>query len=195
MIIGQNFYQLLTFSAKCEIIEFVETLSAKAVKVRFLGMKKTVIAALSAALMIALSGCGKANEDAATFTAKPTEKTEAPVADVVEESQLDPAEMTKLYKTPSQFETIDTSLEDPSTATMKFIFEEDEKARISGIYYTIDDHLVMVNYAYTDDNKVKIVAFAESTLVADLEFALPEYDPNAGFTEHEGYYFKGYKFD
>ena len=70
MIIGQNFYQLLTFSAKCEIIEFVETLSAKAVKVRFLGMKKTVIAALSAALMIALSGCGKANEDAASIRAR-----------------------------------------------------------------------------------------------------------------------------
>ena len=80
-----------------------------------------------------------------------------------------------------------------SKGIIKFIFEEDEKARISGIYYTINDHLVMVNYAYTDDNKVKIVAFAESTLVADLEFVLPEYDPNAGFTEHDGYYFKGYK--
>ena len=158
-------------------------------------MKKTATAALAAALMIALSGCGKGNEDAATFTAKPTEKTEAPVTEVVPESQPDPAEMAKLYKTPSQFESIDTSLPDPSTATIKFIFEEDEKARISGIYYTIDDHLVMVNYAYTDDNKVKIVAFAESTLVADLEFTLPEYDPDAGFTEHDGYYFKGYKFD
>ena len=106
--------------------------------------------------------------------------------------------MKRAFKKPSDFERVDMSLADPSTAAMKFIFD-DENKRITGVFYSVGDYVVSVTYSYTDDSKVRIVAgmqFGSKFITADdAEFTLSAYDESVGITEHEGYYFKGYKFD
>lgn len=159
-------------------------------------MKKRFTAALMLAAVIAMCGCqSRANEDAATFTARPTESTTTTttVMPVQELPEVDPEEMKALFKTPAEAVQIDTSLDDPSTAEMKFLF--DDKKRIVGISYMIGEHPIMVNYAYVDEKSVKIVAFAESAIVDQKKYDLPAFDETAGFTEKDGYYFKGYKFE
>lgn len=159
-------------------------------------MKKKIAAALMLAAVIGMCGCqSRASEDAATFTAKPTESTTTTVSvtPVQELPEVDPDEMKSLFKAPAQTVQIDTTQEDPSTAEMKFLF--DDKKRIVGISYMIGEHPIMVNYAYVEDTSVKIVAFAESVIVDQKKYDLPAFDAAAGFTEKDGYYFYGYKFE
>ena len=160
-------------------------------------MKKYAAAAAVMAAMIAFAGCGKGSDDAATFTAKPAAHTEA-AESAVDESIPDDEEMKRAFKKPADLEKVDTSLEDPSTAAMKFIFDDDSK-RITGVFYSFGDYVVSVTYSYSDDNKVRIIAgmqFGSKFITADdAEFTLPAYDESVGIAEHEGYYFKGYKFE
>ena len=163
-------------------------------------MKKIVAAGMLLAAIVSMAGCGAA-EGTATFTAKPTQSTTttttAAAATAAPADQLPPVdhdEMKNLYKAPAEVVTIDTAQEDPSTAEMKFLF--DNKKRVVGISYMIGEHPIMVNYAYDDATKsVKIIAFAESAIVDEKKIDLPELDESAGFTEKDGYYFNCYKFE
>lgn len=162
-------------------------------------MKKIIAAGMLLAAVISMAGCGAA-EGTATFTAKPTQSTTttttaAAGTEVLEQMpEVDHNEMKNLYKVPAEVVKIDTSLEDPSTAEMKFLF--DNKKRVVGISYMIGEHPIMVNYGYDDATKsVRIVAFAESAIVDEKKIDLPEFDETAGFAEKDGYYFNGYKFE
>ena len=160
-------------------------------------MKKKIAAAVMLAAVISMCSCStRANEDAATFTAKPTESTTTTTTAFVQQQlpEVDADEMKGLFKTPVDTVRIDPSQDDPSTAEMKFLF--DDKKRVVGIYYTISEHPIMVNYGYDDStNSVKIITFAESVIVDEKKIELPAYDAAAGFAEKDGYYFRGYKFE
>ena len=160
-------------------------------------MKKIFAAAALLAAVMIMAGCqGGKNEETAAFTAKPTQSTTT-VATVEEVEQIpaaDPTEMKSLFKAPKEAVEIDMTLDDPSTPEMKFLF--DDKKRVVGIYYTIKEHPIMVNYGYDDStSSVKIVTFAESVIVDQKKIDLPAFDETAGFAEKDGYYFKGYKFE
>ena len=92
------------------------------------------------------------------------------------------------YKKPAETVDIDLSKDDPSTDTMRFVF--DDEGKVSQCYYMIDDQETYVNYTYKD-GCAQIYAFMGDVLVADETIDISEYSADKGFTVIEGYYFKG----
>ena len=93
-----------------------------------------------------------------------------------------------LYKKPAEVVTLDLSKEDPSNDEMRFVY--DDAGRVSQCYYNIEDEEIYVNYKY-EDGAVQIYAFIRAVVVADERIEISEYSADQGFTEINGYYFKG----
>ncbi|MCR5120949.1 MAG: hypothetical protein K6B74_00855 [Ruminococcus sp.] len=161
-------------------------------------MKKICAAALLAAALTVLAGCGseaEKSEVAEITRAQSRDSAQAQQTQQPEElPDFSTDELKPLYKAPADFVKIDMTLDDPTTGEMKFLY--DGKGRVVCEAYTVENHSVRVDYAYDDNaNKVKIVAFMENRLVDEKSIDLPAYDDTVGFAEKDGYYFKGYKFD
>lgn len=110
------------------------------------------------------------------------------VGNPTEETEVD----ISTYRAPAEVVEIDLTAEDPSNADIRFVY--DELGRVSICYYKINGQVVSVNYNYQDDY-VQIFAFMGEFVTADEKIELPgEFDASAGFSQIDGYYFKGYDF-
>jgi ABC-type glycerol-3-phosphate transport system substrate-binding protein len=158
-------------------------------------MKKICAAVIAAAALTTLAGCGsdaQKSEVAEITRAQSITTTQAQQSAEMPEYSAD--ELKPLYKAPADFVKIDTTLDDPTTGEMRFLY--DGKGRVVCEAYTISEHPVRVDYGYDDtEKKVKIVAFMENRVVDEKSIDLPDYDETVGFADKEGYYFKGYKFE
>ena len=158
-------------------------------------MKRAIVFAACTALVLSFSACASESGGTESSTA---EASAASVAaeqpEQTEQTASEPQDDGIVYQTPADFKSIDLTAEDPSADDLTFAY--DDQGRISNIYYVVDGVNIGVSYNYNDDEgTVQILAFSGDTVAADETFTLGEYDPEGGFTEHEGYYFKGYSFD
>ena len=154
--------------------------------------KKITAAVIAAAAVIAMAGCSDGQTEDAAKSAPVS--SAAASSDSAKSAEAEFSELQAIFKKPAEFVSLDTSQDDPSTAEIKLLY--DDKKRIVGAYYTIEGHPIMANYAYDDNkNTVEILTFAESYIIDQTELQLPAYDAEAGFTENNGYYFRGYRFD
>ena len=96
------------------------------------------------------------------------------------------------YATPYETVKLDLTKEDPSNDVMRFEYYDD--GRIKRCIYQITGYEVTVSYNYLDGG-AQLQALLDETVVAAKQFTqIGEYDPETGFSVHEGYYFKGFTF-
>ncbi len=145
-------------------------------------MKKTIALILAALFVLAaFSACGK------------KETSVDPATDATEAGQLSFDDLLALYKAPAEVASPDLTAEDPSNDVITFNYNED--GSIKNYYVTIEGYKFLVTY--TDKgNYIQIFSFTEDgTVIADktVEYKAG-YDASVGFTEQDGYFFKGYTF-
>ncbi|MBR1738818.1 MAG: hypothetical protein IJ737_00860 [Ruminococcus sp.] len=155
-------------------------------------MKK--ITAITAAVILAsmLCACGDKSSDSTG-----TKETSAPsgntaTAEETNENKETPEPDEFGYLKPADAFDIDLTADDPSTEDVKFVY--DDEGRVVSIAYLVNGKQILVSYNYESADTVTVIAFADDTVAAMFDLPLPSFDPTAGFTEHEGYYFKGYAF-
>ena len=164
-------------------------------------MYKRILSAVMAALLLA--GCGAVdggNEkaDAAAKNAETTTDAEAAVSEQTEaETEAENIQETTDdfgFVIPSEAVSPDLSKEDPTDDTITFRY--DDQGRVESYAYMAGGKQTIVAYSYDDDkNTVWILAYVGEIVAADETIELPGgFDPSAGFTEHNGYFFKGYRF-
>ena len=144
-------------------------------------MKKLLLFALCLLLAVSLlAGCGK------TDTSK-TSNASAASDDTTEDPSI-------VYEKPVDVAGIDRTAEDPSNEVLTFNY--DKEGRVTGCNYVLDGHQIAIVYTYNDDeNTVQLTAFSDDIVAALEEYDLPgAFDATLGFTEYEGYYFRGYDF-
>ena len=146
-------------------------------------MKKTIALILAALVVLAaFSACGKK-----TVTTSPTDS--ATPADETENFN----ELLAIYKAPAEVVTLDLTKADPSTDELTFNYNED--GSVKNYWFTVEGKRFLVTY--TDKGTyIQIFAFTEGgTVIADetVEYKAG-YNANGGFTEQNGYFFKGYTF-
>lgn len=133
-------------------------------------MKKLFCMVIVLVMVLSIVGCSK-------------EKTTEPVS-----SKTDSIS----YKNPAELFELELNKDDISNEDIKFKY--DELGRITGCSYQYDGNDIYVNYDYSD-SEVQIYAFSNDVVADDQKIALTsEYNPDIGFVEHNGYYFKGYSF-
>lgn len=133
-------------------------------------MKKIVCLVFALLLTFCIAGCGAE----------------------IENSQENNSQSDIVFKTPAEVVEIDFEKDDPTTDEMKFVY--DDEGRIIQCYYNLEGHEIFISYTYEDET-VQIYAFSDSIVAADEQISLPgQYDSSIGFSEYQGYYFKGYQF-
>ena len=142
-------------------------------------MKKLLLFALCLLLTVPLlAGCGKADASK-TSNAPAASDSTAEDPDIV-------------YKKPADVAEIDQTAEDPSNEVLTFSY--DKEGRVTGCNYALDGHQIAIVYTYNDEeNTVQLTAFSDDLVAALEEYDLPgAFDAALGFTEYDGYYFRGY---
>ncbi|MBO4870179.1 MAG: hypothetical protein J5585_10765 [Clostridia bacterium] len=143
-------------------------------------MKKLI--SLTALLLLAAfiaSGCSAKNENS-----QESVKDSSAVS-----AENDGDKAVSAYKKPADAVKLDLTKDDPSNDDMRFVYDDD--GRVTQCYYKISGEQVYVSYTYKDGS-AQIYAFLGEILVADETIDLPAFDAEKGFSEIDGYYFKGF---
>ena len=162
-------------------------------------MKRTLIALLCISAVM-LTACGDDSSSSSrssassskttTAAAKTTKSTEADDKTTTEKAEeTPPADLS--FVLPADAVDPDLSKDDPSDDSIRFTYDSD--GRVESYKYDAGDKSFIVSYVYKESD-VQIYAYSGEIMVADEKFSLPEFDPDGGFTTHEGFFFKGYKF-
>ena len=100
--------------------------------------------------------------------------------------------VTSVYSPPAGLFAVDLTEEDPSNS--QITFQYDKRGRIALCSYQISGEDIRLQYSYNGEF-IQISGFSGSRVAETRQYqAKAEYDPSIPFSEHDGYYFKGFTF-
>lgn len=151
-------------------------------------MKKYICLALAAMMILTASACGKnSNESDSNDSVGTVSKSKSDFTPAVE------TDSSIVFTRPAEKEKLDLSKDDISTDTMWFTYNDNGTIEGCGYIDEAGDEL-HISYIYKDTG-VELMSFNGSLLVSDKMYRFDgEFSADIGFTEHDGYYFYGYKF-
>ncbi len=101
-------------------------------------------------------------------------------------------DMLKKFEPPANTIKIDMEAEDPSNDEITFTI--DGEGKIQNYTYTVNGIKVLMtyDYDYPEEGKLWALAFSEDgTVIGEKTFSFNRSENAKGFSEYEGYYFKG----
>ena len=159
-------------------------------------IRTIALLALSAALLTACGSAESGSEEkdtAAKTEAATAAETEA--AAETEQAETEAAGQDDFgFVLPKDAVSPDISKDDPSDDSISFKY--DDLGRVDSYTYQANGKKMVVGYIYDDEkSSVWILGYADEIVAVDETLELTgSFDASLGFTEHNGYFFKGYKF-